>query len=782
METITKILTLIPDNWDDVLAQAQRFEGHVGTAHTIVGDQQATIESFVARAIEFVAIDWTTIDDWLSRTQFYQHLEDVSLDIPALLAVPDDMDWSDSARLDSLITDKFELLKTAFSGLSVERKTGGSVDTALALEQLKIVVNGIRDISADIDFADAESVELFRSRMTDSVKPAMFTLINTVFGIDLTASTTNSSADSVFSLPQKIQAAQPEPPESFDPALSENVRSSLEMLSRAKHAIPVLQQELNSVSTTATPLSALLAGSEDFVVHLQQHLPTLAEALTAVMEGQDWQNVDFEQLKSDIQQLCTVVVAFLDSSPATEAIRSLFGSVDGASPIQLIGFDESWSTEQKLTQLVTDITAIFSLPDDFDDLAPDAFVTWLKGKVDGLADVINHIELFGFTADSAWQRVKTPVEELFSTEGADLSSPEGVTEFLFDKVVLLANMLNPATGSDSGSDSGSNTGSESGADGTSGDSSGQQSGGGFAGMLANAGGNIMQLMFKLIAELVEKAKLIWLFIKNNDLGLTLKDQDADFKPAALTPTNYQVNAGAAADPAQNSGSESSSGDSASEGSDSGSDSASTVPDNSSDDVISAPSVREVVSLEMVIRNLLGDRDSGVISYLPSDVQDVMLGILNGEYQQKLTDDLTAMWEASGFEQQFSDQADAFLALQQPQTDEQGQPVTRTAASLVSQLVAGIGLMYNAAITFAGQAVTLLVDIVFEVIHVLFDVIKAFKVPSSVRDILPHQIEDALLGEHDPNLLCLVAAIPTVILTGFLTVPVETLNSWIAEAA
>lgn len=777
METITKILTLIPDNWDDVLAQSQRFEGHVDTAHSCVSGQQATIEDLVARAIEFVVIDWTKVDDWLSRTQFYQHLQDVSLDIPALLATPDEMDWSDSTQINALITDKFALLKTAFAGVNIEREEGVLMDTSLALEQLKTVINGIWDVSADIDFSEPESVELFRQRMTETVKPSMFIFINTVFGVDLSESTANTGADSTFSLPQKIQAAQPEPPETFDSALSDEMRTSLEMLSKAKYALPVLQQELNSVTSAQTPLNSLLAVTEDAVVHLQAHLPTLANALTAVLNGQDWQNIDFEQLKSDIEQLCALAVIYLNTSPITEALRTFVAAEEGSSPVRLVGFDETWSTEQKLTQLVTDVTEIVSLPDDFADLAPDAFITLVKGKVDHFATVINHIELFGFTANNVYQRVKTPIESVFSTEGADLSSPEGVAEFLFDKVVLLVNLLSPVSDSASGPPASHETNNPTGESSAEG-GVGTQPAGGFQAMLANAGGNMLQFIVKLIAELVEKAKLIWLFIKNNNLGLALKDQDESFTPAALTPTNYQVNAGsvAAANSAENAASTD---DSSSSGS---ADSSSTLPNESSEEPITTPAVREVVSLEIVIRNLLGDRESGVISLLPTQVQDVMLGILDGEYQQKLIDDLTEIWEASGVEQQFNEQYQAFLAMQAPQTDAQGQPVNLTAANVVSQFVAGIGLMYNAGLFFAGQAITLLIDIVFEVINLLFAVVKAFNVPSAVRDILPHQVEDALLGEHDPNLLCLIAAIPTVILTGLLTVPVETIQSWIAEAA
>lgn len=791
MEAITKLLMLIPDNWDDVLAQSQRFEENIESAHEFVSGQQATIDDFVSRVIAFIAIDWAKLNHWLSGTQFYQHLEDVALDIPALLAVPSDMDWGNSTQVDAFIAEKFEILKAALSGVNIVRESGGSIDTSLALEQLKIVVNGIREVSADIDFADTESVALFRSRMTDSVRPAMFALIDTLFGVDLSESTADTGAQSLFSLPQKIQAAQPEPPETFDPELTSQVRSSLEMLSKAKHALPVLQQELTSVTSAQNPLNGFLAGSEDFVVHLQTHLPALADALSTIFNGQDWQAVNFEQLKSDIEQLCALVAIYLQTSPITEALRTFIEVGEGASPVRLVGFDETWSTEQKLTQLVTELAAIVRLPSDFAELAPAAFVALIKSKVDRFAEVINHIQLFGFTADAVYQRVKTPLERLFATDGADLSSPEGITAFIFDKVILIANLLSPAnensgaTGSaeEATADEAEEVDTTEKADAAENRENSAQSSESFLGRFANAGGNFVQVLCQLIAELVEKAKLIWLFVKNNNLGLSLNDQDESFAPVALQPTNYQVNAGAAAEPADTNANPPDSGSSTSSGSSgSATDPEPTIPNESSESEATTPSIREVISLETVIRNVLGDRDSGVISFLPTPAQDVMLGILNGEYLQKLTDDLTEMWESMGVKPQFEAQYQALLALQAPQTDDNGEPVLRTAASLVSQLVAGIGLIYNAGIAFAGQAINLLVDITFEVVNVLFGVVKAFKVPSQLRRALPHQIEEALLGAHNPNLLCLIAAIPTVILTGFLTVPVDTINSWIAQAA
>ena len=780
MSTVKKILQLIPENWEDVLVQAHQFETDINTARAYVTDQEATVNGLLGKLLALLNIDWQKVHNWLVDTDFYEQLDKIPLDIPAWLATPEGFDWDDSIHLDALMREKFDLLKLSLSHVSFTRRSGGIIDTSLAVEQLKSVVEAFSEVASNIDFEDADSVALFRTRATESVKPKVFALIETLFGIDLQDSSASTGTDSIINLPQKLADAQPQEPVQPDPTLGENVVEALDMLSKAKYALPVLLQELELVSDAQTPLNDLLTGSEDFVVHLEQHLPALADALQSFLSAQDWQELDFEQLKVDLSQLFTLVQAYIESSPLTAGLLNMFsGSGDVYSLVKLVGFEDGLTTEQKLIELVTQAVEVFTLPTDYGDYDPKQLVSMLKTKIDSLISVLNHIEVFGGTIDNLYKKVKSPLEQLLSTDDADLSTPDGVMEFVFDKVILLAKLINPlgdSTQNNSETTSNSETGEQNSQQTSDADSSG------LTGIFAGFTGNVFQFLMKLIQESLEKAKLIWRFVKDNNLAIRLDVLSDDFQPAKLHATNYQIASGAADASVANSGEDQSTSQSTIGQSSATNETGSELDSETGEGTVNTPSVGNVVSLEKVIRNLLGDRNSGVISYLPADIQDMILGIMNGEFQQQIMDDLTQLFQDTGGQQAFEQQYQALIDLQYPQTSEDGQPVAPpTAATVFSQIVAGFGQVYSVALSFVQQTMTLMVDLLFKVIDTLFAVLNAFKVPQILRNILPHQIEYALFGEQDPNLICLLVAIPTVILTGFLTVPVETLSEWIAEA-
>ena len=93
MDTFKKILNLLPDNWEDVLAQTSEFEGHLDTAQQFVHHYEGVAALWVDQFFPLLKVDWEVIQNWFKRTQVYQELEKVKVDILAWTHVPDGFDW-----------------------------------------------------------------------------------------------------------------------------------------------------------------------------------------------------------------------------------------------------------------------------------------------------------------------------------------------------------------------------------------------------------------------------------------------------------------------------------------------------------------------------------------------------------------------------------------------------------------------------------------------------------------------------------------------------------------
>lgn len=857
MDTIRKIVGLIPENWDEVLAQSEQFESYVNVAQLFVGAQKSKGYTLLESLFSLLNVDGKAMIQALEKTAFYQHLDKVSLDLPAWLSLPDgatwgDFDWNDETKREALIKEKFTLLKKAFDGFDLTLVNGHKVNTDAAIDALRSIVALIGDAVSTLDVepfnssqnepdtpenseSDQARLQAIKDTLMQDIKPKLMALVTAVFGVDFsekeneeqaqnageTHSSTNQSssnqslslsqrADILADIPEKVVSATTEstasvaaPGENNNPDavtpdfshLPENIAQVMTAFSMAKTALPVLQTEVQKAAPELENVPAVASLFEMFsgsLDHLQEYFPSLAESVTNLVTGQDWENIDTDKLKTELQQLSALGQLFLRSSPLVAQVQAYLAGADqgsgeegeagfGAnSPVQLVGFAAGTSTEDKLTTLMQKAQSLLTMPSDLNALPTEGLIQLGKDKLDAVVDMLSHIQILGITPLGLYDKVKSPVETFLNTDGFDLSSPENVIEFVIDKSIGLIESFFTAD---------SNLGDRSQSDGAS-NASAENNGS----PDRTTAGNVLRQVVAMIKESIIKIKIIIRFLRENDVGIRLEDRSSDFAPAQVKSTQYQVAQGTVPASSANGGdepsgaqadekanSEASNGAGAASAQSSGNQSSQGAYSGSNASLTSGANIKasDVISTEQIIRNLLGDRDSGVVSALPKEAQDLIMGVLDGEFVKQAQSDVVGAWQASQIEGQLTA---IFNSMQSLANGEIPQNTPSTLADLVSLMANTSNDIFVAGIALFKAVMRLLIDWVFKLINMVFETIKAFRVPSALRHFLPDQIESALLGDNDPNLICLLLAMPTTLVKGFLSLTPAEMEAWAEQAA
>ena len=882
MDTIRKIVGLIPENWDEVLAQSEQFESYVNVAQLFVGAQKSKGYMLLESLFSLLNVDGKAMIQALEQTAFYQHLDKVSLDLPAWLSLPDgatwdDFDWNDETKRRALIEEKFTLLKKAFDGFDLTLANGHKVDTDAAIDALRSIVALIADAVSTLDVepfnssqndpetsenseSDQARLQAIKDTLMQDIKPKLMAFVTAVFGVDFsekesegqaqnageTHSSSNQSsssqslslsrrADILADIPEKVVSATAESTanaatsddsnnaDSVTPDFShlpENIAQVMTAFSMAKTALPVLQTEVQKAAPELENVPAVASLFEMFsgsLDHLQEYFPSLAESVTNLVTGQDWENIDTDKLKTELQQLSALGQLFLRSSPLVAQVQAYLAGADqgsgeegeggagfGAnSPVQLVGFAPGTSTEDKLTTLMRKAQSLLTMPSDLNVLPTEGLIQLGKDKLDAVVDMLSHIQILGITPAGLYDKVKSPVGTFLNTDGFDLSSPENIIEFVIDKSIGLIESFF-SSDNNQGGHSQSNGGSNASAQNASSQDGSAEDGNSAVGSAAarqdgTTAGNVIRQVVAMIKESIIKIKIIIRFLRENDVGIRLEDRSSDFAPAQVKPTQYQVAQGTVPATSANSGDEPSgpqadenanseasngAGTASAQGSgnqSSGNQSAQGAYSGSNASLTSGANIKasDVISTEQIIRNLLGDRDSGVVSALPKEAQDLIMGVLDGEFVKQAQSDVVGAWQASQIEGQLTA---IFNSMQSLANGEIPQNTPSTLADLVSLMANTSNDIFVAGTALFKAVMRLLIDWVFKLINMVFETIKAFRVPSALRHFLPDQIESALLGDNDPNLICLLLAMPTTLVKGFLSLTPAEMEAWAEQAA
>ncbi|MDW3195107.1 MAG: hypothetical protein R8G66_22225 [Cytophagales bacterium] len=765
MDTFKKILNLIPDNWKDVLEQADTLEAFVDQGHQFVHSHKEKLRVWIAQLLFAIKVDWVKVEDWLTATPQFAELDKIPLDIKAWMSTPQGFDWEDEAQRTTLIDEKANLLKATFQELSFGKSNGEAVDLLLAVDQLRDLVEVLLNWP-EVDFENAEAVQQFKEEVMIEIRPKVFALILTLTGFDLQRAQENNGATkpSFSSRIETVAGISDKLTESRvgeeNTALPSEIRQVLGAMQQAQHAMPILKAEFSRAIPELDPLLDRFGGLEQLLGHLQEHFPLITEAIQTLAEGNDWTNLDVSELIPELRQLFTVIRTFLETSSITQQLLTLV-DLQQALPVRLVGFEEEKTLEDKLTTWVSEAMTLFTLPEDLDTLQPDVLMAWFRSKVEELLKWGNHVEVLGTTIDNLHQQVKSPIEQLLSTDGADLNSTDGVTNFVLDKLKLILNWISPASEESPENNKVTKDNNPSQA---------EDVGPGTEQSVAPSSKGMISILVNGLRDSIEKGQLIWQFIKGNDLGISLEEPNEDSQPPALQPTSYSGSVPAPEAKVTD--------DNASQASKQPG--GSNLGEGSTGNAKNTPDPNELISWNQVIMNLLGDRESGVISHLTDDKKDIAMYLKDGEWQQQLEAELSGFWESSGLAVAFAEQIAALrttLGFEENEADS----TPPTLGTILIQLVNGVGLLFETARVFLEKVLQFLVDTLVRLIDMLFELFKAIRVPAELKESLPQPIENILFGENDPNLLCLLLAMPTVVLKGLFDLPIETVKEWMEAA-
>ena len=149
-----------------------------------------------------------------------------------------------------------------------------------------------------------------------------------------------------------------------------------------------------------------------------------------------------------------------------------------------------------------------------------------------------------------------------------------------------------------------------------------------------------------------------------------------------------------------------------------------------------------------------------------------------ELMTQLEEDLMGFWEESGLQPIWEAE---YQSIREQLGLEREWETPPSAADLLTSLLEGWSRLFTAALPFLQQVIQFLLDLLIQLIDLLFEVIKSFRVPEEFRVLLPQSIEEALFGDHDPNLVCLLVAMPLALVKELLAVPVQEMKAWMRAA-
>jgi hypothetical protein len=761
MDTFKKIWKLIPDNWEEVLTQASEFEQQLDTAQQTVPEFEGIAREWISKLLPGLQVNWKEIQSQLERTRFYHELEKVKIDIPALMTIPQDFNWEREDHRMAFLDDKSTLLKQSLKDVTYQQKNGAIVDLNLAVDRFRELVDVLMDELAKINTGGLD-VGKYKAEIQEKIRPIIYDLVQIFTGHDLMSQPAEKDAPSVddrfLALISMVEEFGNSKPEGVRSDLPDDVASAIRTLSRIQHALPLMQNQLHNAAPEFQPVLQYFGELENVVDRLGNQFPAIAEAVQNLLKGDNWEDLKIETLATELKSLFTMISTFLHSSPLTTKLLDLLIHLKGVLPIKWVGFEEGTAFEEKLLRWFIEGKELFKLPAEIDSMTPDQLLNWFKEKFDAFIHWINHVAFIGFTFEDLYQPENTSVEQFFSADGEDLNSTEGIVALLLNKLMMILDWTVPILGGKDESEPPIKDHNHS-----TGDDSSLKT--------EKSSPGVLLPFVRVLRDSLEKGQLIWQFFKKNELKFHLEDQPQDFRSAALLPTSFQVNSGAVDGSPEKNGETETSQKSTYADSDKEMHTSGTETQGAAD---SSANARNVIHWMQVIKNLLGDRKSGVISRLTKDKQDIAILLIEETLKQQLVEDLSEVWNDSMLAETFNSYYEAFQSLKGPDEWDSAIP---SVADLLLQVLQRFGHLYDLALSFLQQVIDSTLDLIFQLIDLFLAVVKEFRVPEEIKESIPQAMEETLFGDREPNFICLLVAMPTVVVKGFLTVSVEQMKNW-----
>lgn len=780
MGALEKILKLIPEHWEDVLIRAHQYEAKFNQFEKDLDSRIEVFSSLVEGLLNKLNIDWSVVLTTITNHKVFKKIADVPVDINAWIKLPDDFNGEDPEQVQALISDKVALLKETLSPVQFE-----SFNLDLAVDQLEDILQTIASVPMDMDIDDLQSINEYKNKVLNEVKPKVMVLISTVFNINVAESSIGAGIEKAQSVSDVIAAkmfADQSETESVNQPASQGTEESVDQeesavdtalnaLSKLRSVLPLVQTQLAGKSIAGLKADTVFQLLNDLLDVVEANLEPLVDQITEVQ----WQDLSLEEGIAQIKASLASVSSIFEESKLGPVFNQLKTSLPiPSSPITW----EEFTQEQAWAQF----KSIIAKPDeinhwqDVSQLTPSELLGLLKTKFNEAVGLLKHANVFGQNLSQMLDRIIEPFEALTDIpEDHDYSDLKANGRLLLDKILQLGELFipdvfdDPIAASSQATDNqnpnvslmaNENTDSVEAQTNQAKKQQGNQS-------LASKVGLTPTNMIRAALVLMKKGQLIYDFLKENNIGLTLKEKQGSAAtgqtPATQTDeatsqseTSSEQSSPLSSQPAegtQPSGTENSAINSKSNG-------------MSNDTTVNTGDIAK----EDWLIAIMGNKERGLISQLDNETdQDFLINLINGTLIESTVNTVMTWPEVQSIRSQVKDQLVGMLYKMNLAQDYAGQKNkysqsnVPTLKCLIKFIIHGFSDLYKGMIELAIKIVRMLIDTIQSLLGSICSLIRMVNIPN---DLIPEFIRNLVysgdeLGKKEkiPNILLLIISMP-----------------------
>lgn len=306
LHVILQLLKQLPEWLKDGAVRAQTYEKALRTFRNSLDVHEVTAEIWMDRTLERLENELKSemLLEPLAKSEYYQQLKDQ--DLTDLLTWPVEWDEIDTNQLQNLISEKLLQLKTFLAPLAIANaeEIGNKLD---------LILRGLVDIPAGLDFANASLMETYRAMKLEKLKSEVETLVRLIMQDPeetvSSAPTSEGGSEQTSETPQELAISQvlDQLPKGL-PKMEEQIQASRE----ENTSFDQLRQIILSVWPILHPLLPKEPGiTPELMEQWLRELEPEAEAvlaLYAAWQGSDQQEEDHKKAFLELWKLLEQVL------------------------------------------------------------------------------------------------------------------------------------------------------------------------------------------------------------------------------------------------------------------------------------------------------------------------------------------------------------------------------------------------------------------------------------------------------------------------------------------
>lgn len=810
MGALEKILKLIPQHWEDVLIRAHQYEAKFNQFEKDLDSRIEVFSSLVEGLLEKLNIDWSSVITTITNHKVFKKIVDIPVDINAWIKLPDDFNSEDPEQVKSLISSKIALLKETLSPVKFE-----SFNLDLAIDQLEDILQTIASVPMDMDIDDPQSTNEYKNKVLNEVKPKVMVLISTVFNINVAESSIGAGIEKAQSVSDvivaKILTDQSESESVSQPASQggeENVdhedntvNTALNGLSKLRSVLPLIQTQLAVKSIAGLEADTVFQLLNDLLDVVEANLEPLVDQITEVQ----WQDLSLEEGIAQIKALLASVSSIFEESKLGPVFNQLKTSLPiPSSPITWEGLtqEQAWAQFKSIIAKPDEINHW----EDVSQLNPSELLGLLKTKFNETVGLLKHANVFGHNLSQMLDRLIEPFEALTDIPvDHDYSDLKANGRLLVDKILQLGELFIPDVFDDPLATSGQATDNQN-ANGSSvvnentnsveaqtNQAKKQQDNQSLASKVGLTPAN----MIREALVLMKKGQLIYDFLKENNISLTLKEKQGS-AATGQTPVTQIVEA---ISQSETSAEQSASSSSQLEEGTQPLGTENSAANSKFNDISNDTSVGtgEIANEDWLIA-IMGNKERGLISQLENEVdQELVIDLISGNLIKNTIEDILEwldMAQLKNIKQKLFDEIKFMFNLNSSLNNEEKKSTyTPSLSEVLVKFLNSSELAYKEIMLTLKRLIETIADLFFRLFSLIFKFFEFAKVPNDklpefladqLFSIVDYEIKDESTKEHfmraraTPNLLCVLLAMPMTTTEKLLGLPIGEIKDWVED--